>query len=608
MSRHNPESLKDLKNIKCLVGSVLISLGSGTVYCYSYYNSQLLENCKIPIDKISQLSLSLSIGSALLGLVVGPMIDNLGCNFMSYLGGIETFLGYFIILSNYKKRANASVTLICLALAMVGMGSICGFYSCIKCVTYNFPNSRGFAGSIPVSCYALSSLVFSTFFKYTVKNDIEKVFQIFMIACSVMICIGGSMIFMRDYESLSTKSEDIVTKSQKITEDNSLNSVLTSDNNITKPMAIKNTSKRNESFSNKLQGSLAFWGAGKIRETPDSVFENSQMSQLDTDGRRTSFNDLTGKARRESTQSNLLNSTTSSPLLMHTRVPSQNHVSKNNVNFNDNVEEFDLNMSNHESISPIDEAVAVKPTKTQIIQHSSTRGLSLYSSLTSTKFIGYYLTLALLQGIGQTYIYSVGFIVPLLFAGEDLTNVEVTPASVQSVQVSLIAICSFMGRLLSGPLSDRLVMKKTQRKWNIIIASFLLCLGSYVISHFDGHTLAAKIHYLNTCSCILAFGFGMVFGTYPALIVDAFGTELFSSLWGIVTTGGLVTVKIFSKLLSIDLDKDDCEALGNKCVLKTFSITLLLSLVAMAMTGCMIFTKFQKRKERISRYHYTNSY
>lgn len=80
-------------------------------------------------------------------------------------------------------------------------------------------------------------------------------------------------------------------------------------------------------------------------------------------------------------------------------------------------------------------------------------------------------------------------------------------------------------------------------------------------------------------------------------MVDAFGTELFSSLWGIVTTGGLVTVKIFSKLLSMDLDKDNCEALGNKCVLRTFSTTYCLALLGLAATGCMIFIKFQREKK-----------
>lgn len=178
---------------------------------------------------------------------------------MSYLGGLETFLGYYVILYNYRKGPNASVTFICLALAMVGMGSICGFYSCIKCVTYNFPKSRGFAGSIPVSCYALSSLVFSTLFKYTVKDDIEKVFEIFMLSCSVMILIGGYMIFMRDYELLNKQSDDSLGQTQKSTFDKSTVPASVSTMNITKPVAIKNKSKRNESFSNKLQGSLAFW-------------------------------------------------------------------------------------------------------------------------------------------------------------------------------------------------------------------------------------------------------------------------------------------------------------------------------------------------------------
>lgn len=153
---------------------------------------------------------------------------------------------------------------------------------------------------------------------------------------------------------------------------------------------------------------------------------------------------------------------------MQNRSISQKNVGKSDTVANEDVEEFDLNISNHESISPISETAQVKPTKTQLIQHSSTRGLSLYSTLTSFKFISYYLVLAVLQGIGQTYIYSVGFLVPLIFAGEDLSTVDVTPASVQSVQVSLIAIFSFMGRLISGPVSDWLVLKRLKENGTLL--------------------------------------------------------------------------------------------------------------------------------------------
>lgn len=602
MLSKSKDSLTDKDSIKCLVGSVLIALGSGTVYCYSYYNSQLFINCEIPLEEISKLSLALSIGSSLLGLVVGPMIDRFGCNKMSYFGAVETFLGYFILLKNYQLKGDCNVLLICLALTMIGMGSICGFYSCVKCVTFNFPKSRGLAGSIPVSCYALSSLVFSTFFKIYVKNNIEAVFKIFMFSCTLMISLGGFLIFMREHdgkengetilvennsESSSIVLEDDSTRIQKST--------------VTEPMAIKKSS-RNYSFTKELQGSLKFWGLGGIRETPDSMIDQPNIPLLSSSTNKrssTSFSDINQASRRDSVISARLENERSTSPLMHAKTALR---STNSQGRDLDVVTFNLDNPNHESISTnINKKSALKPTKTNLIQHSSTKDLPIYQTLTNWKFIGYYIILALLQGIGQTYIYSVGFIVQL-FVGNIDDEIVVDTAAIQSVQVSLIAVFSFAGRLLSGPLSDKLVKRKTQRKWNIILACCFMSIASIIITRFHLYDLHTKIQCLNACSCIFAFGFGITFGTYPAIIVDAFGTELFSSIWGIITTGGLITVKLFSKLLSSDLERDDCDALGNKCVLRTFNITLCSSILAMSMTGVMIYLKFKKRRERLAKY------
>lgn len=590
MSAPQKHSLTDPDSVRCLLGSILIALGSGTVYCYSYYNSQLFANCAIPLDQISKLSLSLSIGSSLLGLVVGPLIDKFGCNRMSYFGGLETFLGYFLLLRNYKLKSECSILSICAALIMIGMGSICGFYSCVKCVTYNFPHSRGLAGSIPVSSYALSSLLFSTFFKVYVKSNIEMVFKIFMFSCSLMICVGGYLIFLRDYEKLEHEDNNSVEVSSSLKADDMNLQSRETDlvASITKPISIKKKA-RNQSFTKDLQGSLKFWGLGGVRETPDSVADQPNIPLLfrgDYRKNSISFNDLSQSSRRDSNMSLRIDKDGSPTASLNGKQTL--NVTSSNGRDND-VSVFALEDANHESIiSDLNRRnSSLIPTKTSLIQHSSTKDLPIYATLTNWKFIGYYTVLALLQGIGQTYIYSVGFIVQLIMADSE-TDAPVDTAAIQSVQVSLIAVFSFAGRLLSGPLSDRLVLKKAQRKWNIIAACWLMILASIILTHFKSDNLATKIKWLNLCSCVFAFGFGITFGTYPAIIVDAFGTDLFSSIWGIITTGGLLTVKLFSKILSSDLEKDYCTDLGNRCIAKTFNVTSYCSLVAMAISGLMI--------------------
>ncbi len=59
---------------------------------------------------------------------------------------------------------------ICVAMVLVGFGSIISYFATIKAAQANFPKHRGSAGAIPVSGYGLSATIFSVIAAHYFKN------------------------------------------------------------------------------------------------------------------------------------------------------------------------------------------------------------------------------------------------------------------------------------------------------------------------------------------------------------------------------------------------------------------------------------------------------
>jgi len=182
---------------------------------------------------------------------------------------------------------------------------------------------------------------------------------------------------------------------------------------------------------------------------------------------------------------------------------------------------------------------------------------------------------------------------------------------------------SFFGRLISGPISDLLVKKfKAQRKWNIFFAALLMMATSvYTFRDYSSvyrstdsaNTLQTPlfVRRLSISSIIFGIGFGFTFGTFPAIIADAFGTKGFSTLWGLMTSGGLFSVKMFSSILAKDLSvhsgADGKCTLGTACYSHTFKVTSVLAILAALLTLYMIFIKHAFKRARIAHYKLRNN-
>ncbi|QLL30475.1 hypothetical protein HG536_0A02920 [Torulaspora globosa] len=596
----------------CFVGSNIVALGAGTPYMFSFYGPQLLSRCQLPISRLSMLSLSLNVGSALLGFLAGVVIDR-SVMASCFIGTIATFTAYSILDYCYIHELS-SLALICLGLALVGFGSVSGFYAAVKCCTTNFPHHRGTAGAFPVALYALSGMLLSFFCTKMFGDDIDKVFKFLTFVCSGMIFVG--CLTLRILVNPSHKKSKRKNSNHIVGTCGSLGSAA----QITRPIDIQGAQKnaeigssahhrqsvvsnssssslassfhsmvsgiRSPSFiwSKELTGSLSFWGWGKVRECD---VPSSEAPAAKAPGPMYSSTSIHPQSKRRE----------SFPM------------GKHDTFVRDDLSEPILStIGNHGFQSKDDEAVEFLPKGKRFGFWANNH---VAQTIKKPRFIAYLIVLATLQGIGQMYIYSVGFIVRTQIASTPSSEGRLNAEEIQSLQVSIISVLSFLGRLSSGPVSDILIKKlKAQRLWNVVMAAALMSWASsrmlgrssdlpdYVVS-----SVPKNISNVSHCSAIFGFAFGILFGTFPPIIADSFGTDNFSSIWGLITSGGLITVKVFCSILGADLSRNTlpdqfyCDK-GTLCYRYAFHTTAMSSLFAMVLALLIIAVTHNRRNKR----------
>lgn len=146
---------------------------------------------------------------------------------------------------------------------------------------------------------------------------------------------------------------------------------------------------------------------------------------------------------------------------------------------------------------------------------------SSLDSLLDKRFLLLFVVTGLLAAFGQMYIYSVGYIIKAL-TRDDKTDIFAQ----QQLQVGLISITNFLGRIAAGILSDALRSRKL----------YLLYLPS--VGFFVTHCVVFDVEDFTTLSLIsLATGFmyGFTFCLMPIIVGEMFGMADFSLNWGVMS-------------------------------------------------------------------------
>lgn len=242
------------------------------------------------------------------------------------------------------------------------------------------------------------------------------------------------------------------------------------------------------------------------------------------------------------------------------------------------------------------------------------KNLSVKPTLESPVFWYHYAIFALTQGFGQMYIYSIGYVLKAVHYAYSKNQPALDLPSLESLQVlhvSLVAIFSFVGRLLSGPQSDYLVrVLRSQRHWIVVFGTVLMLIG-HLLSTIPLLLLTNSLKKANVVllvvSCIVGYAYGFTFASYPAIVADLFNMKNYSFTWGVMYTSTTFGLTLMTKLFGAvyDHQSDDWDshlekyvcAKGSGCYRLTFEITSGMCALVIAMVlGYLRYSTRQANK------------
>ncbi|WLF80485.1 hypothetical protein PVL30_004267 [Lodderomyces elongisporus] len=545
--------------------SIFVALASGTPYLYGVYSPQLIKRIGLTTSDSATISLASNMGSSIGGLPGGLLIDHYGPQLSIFIGSICIFLGYFVLFKIYQHQY-AHLLVICVAMIFVGFGSITSYFATLKASQANFPKNKGVAGAIPVSCYGFAATVFSIISAAFFNDNAGELLEFLACFCGAVNFFGSFFVhvYHADEEDGGGDIED-----QEIFNPSSSQSQYSRDRHGSNYLPEDEISLLTEieppaqsvSKAESLKGSFSFWGIGDRTPRASMSLQESEANSI--------VGDLRG--------GNATNG---------------NNNSDNNKNTNN---------TNAITNSGNAEEVTVAKVKARL----QTPYQTIKERLTDKVFLTHYLIVSVASGIGQMYIYSVGFVVIAQYYynkkhGIDMSSRNVAStlahdpeaASIQAIQVSIISIASFVGRLLSGFISDYIYKQwHIQRLWIVAFTLILLASGQFIAIQN-----VSSFHLTSVVSAIIGGSYGLIFGTYPAVIADSFGTKTFSTNWGLICTGPLLILfvlnKYFGWIYDLNTDKETgiCY-LGNKCYMGAFEASLVLCGVCFVVVVALMFTQ-----------------
>ncbi|KAI5966095.1 hypothetical protein CANMA_003341 [Candida margitis] len=520
------------KRLTALIVSVFVALAAGTPYMYGVYSPQLIKHIGLTASDSATISLATNIGSGVGGLPGGLLIDHFGPQVSIFVGSLCILTGYFTMFKIYQHQYS-NLFVICIAMALMGFGSITSYFATLKASQANFPKHKGVAGALPVSCFGFSATVFSIISASFFKDNTGGLLQFLAFFCGSVTLLGSFFVhvYVGDEEderenNLLTPIEGNAAQQHSALEEEA---ALTSD--IEPP-------PQSLTRSDSLNGSFSFWGIGTRTPRSSISLQDSEATEV-------------ARSLLEVEQANKQPKPRASPI--------------------------------------------------ETIKHR----------LVDKIYLVHYFIVSITAGVGQVYIYSVGFIVAAQYYYNKEHDVhpkydlvartlqiavhDPDAASIQALQVSILSIASFLGRIFAGFVSD--YIHKTwhiQRLWIVQATLIVLSLAQYItISN------TASFHLTAVASTLTGACYGLIFGTYPAVIADSYGTKTFSTNWGLICTGPLLTLYALNKYFGWIYDSQtDGETgicyLGNECYKGAFELSFILCGIAFLVSAGLIYRQRNK--------------
>ena len=179
-----------------LAASVPVALATGTLFVYSVYNTQLADKCNLDASQTANLNISATLGTALGGLLSGVITDKYGTQMPILFSCLTISLGYRWVYMLYMMPGAPYILIqLLVAMFLVGLGSVSGYFSCLKAIVLEFPNFRSSAQSVTIASFAISSLLYLTISSKLFKGDTGQFLYFLHVSCGLMLFVG--FLFIR---------------------------------------------------------------------------------------------------------------------------------------------------------------------------------------------------------------------------------------------------------------------------------------------------------------------------------------------------------------------------------------------------------------------------
>jgi Na+/melibiose symporter-like transporter len=247
--------------------------------------------------------------------------------------------------------------------------------------------------------------------------------------------------------------------------------------------------------------------------------------------------------------------------------------------------------STSEDFDPDEEAR--KHTAREEAQHVEMTGITL---LKQFKFWQLFLMLGLLSGVGLMTINNIGNDAASLWRQYDPSKPRAFVRGREQMHVSILSVCSSLGRLASGIGSDMLVKR--------LRASRIWCLTTSASIFAVAQLLALVIrnpNFLFLVSGLTGLAYGALFGVFPSITADAFGVQGLSLNWGFVIFAPVLSGNVYNlcygRILDSNTGPDGVCDKGLLCYTSAYWITLASSLAgAVVSIWCIRYEALARRR------------
>lgn len=226
------------------------------------------------------------------------------------------------------------------------------------------------------------------------------------------------------------------------------------------------------------------------------------------------------------------------------------------------------------------------------------RGFQLFKTI---EFWQLFALMGILTGIGLMTINNIGNDAQALWRHWDDSIPEEFIMHRQAMHVSILSVCSFTGRLLSGVGSDFLVkVLRCSGLWCLTLASIIFFIAQIAALNTENPQLLFLV------SSFTGLGYGFLFGCFPSLVADAFGVHGLSTNWGFMTLSPVISGYIFNLFYGIVYDRHsivkdggvrECTE-GLQCYRSAYLVTVGASVLGLVVSlWCIRYTHLARMEE-----------